>query len=1121
MKNKIIITFLIGVLSFSSIAQEISTVLPVLSPQTPTTSDLGKYGDVQVNESSGKISPSIPLFTYKVGDFELPLTLNYSGNGVKVNQDPTWAGVNWNINPSGLITREVNDLPDELTPLEKRLYINEFDIQNILTSQGYDEWENKLFSLSEDNSIDTEVDIFHFNFLDFSGSFYIDKNDIVHIIKKNKELKILFQKDLNSNNKSEFIIVTPDGNQYFFGGVSASESSRVFVNNGAGSLVNVPYIQNAFYLHSIHLYSGIQIFFDYDDYDTNCDYVKIGITESASMTYPLNLIPCNKFTKTLYSDIQNAVVLKNITNNINDEKVEFITSKTGKCNRFIKLNEIILTNNNLALKKVKLLFNTIENEAEIAENKFFLKDVEFYGRSSQYLNKYELFYHTPELFPSKSSFAQDHLGYFNGKTTNNSLLTVTSDLLIGQNTYYNTNSTSGLNNYSPFELLSMNCNFLGDREPDFESSKIGVLTKIIYPTKGFSEFEYELPYKGEEDVITNHYLNVYYRDENRNNTTLLLASYNPIDNPLVLSNEKKVKVDLNIMANGSFSHQNRVKLEVYKKVNTSWVLHESTYKALTNSENTIINYNENYSFNLPAGIYSFKLILIPTALGTNNSVIATATLKLPLSTRPTYYPGLRIKRTKSYDNLGNEEIKRYYYKSLENLSVIEEDLEFKPNYIIKTILRNFEYIPWGISIIVTEDRILDHYTISTSSVKSPFNEADSHNFIYKYVTTSYGGDNFENGGKESEYIRNRERSIDLYIPDSWISNLYGETSYSINFTKANPNDYSFSNATLINERYFKSNLKSIKEVSYNYVESIKNYSSNINSLKVYTVTPASSIWLESTTIPYFYFMFRKNSFEYRLTSTTTKEYFGPNFTDEVVTTTNYTYKPDKVSLPSVIETTNSALETTTTKLFYPSDVSELSNLSPTEIASLNTLQQQHNIGALVRTENYLNNTMLGAKQVSFASFGSKIYPRKISTFKGSGENSLEDRIDFYSYFFGKPSLLSQTDGTKVKYEYNSNHQVVLKIENYAGASISVDPDNPPVANNPSGTASTAPCYYQNLYPDSMVTSYEYDPVTNNLIKITDPKCDVYTYRYDKFNRLESVIDAHGKVISENEYHYKQ
>lgn len=49
---------------------------------------MGKYGEIQVNESTGVISHSIPLFDYDAGKMNIPIVLSYSGNGVKVNQDP-------------------------------------------------------------------------------------------------------------------------------------------------------------------------------------------------------------------------------------------------------------------------------------------------------------------------------------------------------------------------------------------------------------------------------------------------------------------------------------------------------------------------------------------------------------------------------------------------------------------------------------------------------------------------------------------------------------------------------------------------------------------------------------------------------------------------------------------------------------------------------------------------------------------------------------------------------------------------------------------------------------------------------------------------------------------------
>jgi YD repeat-containing protein len=54
----------------------------------------------------------------------------------------------------------------------------------------------------------------------------------------------------------------------------------------------------------------------------------------------------------------------------------------------------------------------------------------------------------------------------------------------------------------------------------------------------------------------------------------------------------------------------------------------------------------------------------------------------------------------------------------------------------------------------------------------------------------------------------------------------------------------------------------------------------------------------------------------------------------------------------------------------------------------------------------------------------------------------------------------------------------------------------------------------------MVTTYTYDPLIG-VTSITDPKDYTVYYEYDDFNRLKQVKDADGKILSENEYNYKQ
>lgn len=59
------------------------------------------------------MSYSLPLYTYKDPDFEIPLSLDYSYDGYKVSRSAGTVGLGWALNFGGIITREIRGLKDE------------------------------------------------------------------------------------------------------------------------------------------------------------------------------------------------------------------------------------------------------------------------------------------------------------------------------------------------------------------------------------------------------------------------------------------------------------------------------------------------------------------------------------------------------------------------------------------------------------------------------------------------------------------------------------------------------------------------------------------------------------------------------------------------------------------------------------------------------------------------------------------------------------------------------------------------------------------------------------------------------------------------------------------------
>lgn len=136
------------------------------------------------------------------------------------------------------------------------------------------------------------------------------------------------------------------------------------------------------------------------------------------------------------------------------------------------------------------------------------------------------------------------------------------------------------------------------------------------------------------------------------------------------------------------------------------------------------------------------------------------------------------------------------------------------------------------------------------------------------------------------------------------------------------------------------------------------------------------------------------------------------------------------------------------------------------------------------------------------------------------ETEYEEMATF-TYAGGKPVQVSQKSGEATSYIWGLNGQFpVAKIEGKTRAGINQSKLQA-VENASYGQLPTA---LSQLRADAtlsgaMVTTYTYEPL-NGVKTITDPKGDTVTFFYDAFGRLEMVKDKDGKILSENEYHYR-
>jgi hypothetical protein len=222
---------------------------------TPNAAGLGTFGQIDVDLFNGVPNINIPLYTYKSRDISVPITLAYHPANIRPADHASWVGLGWNLLAGGVITRIMNDLPDEFidyhlsNPIQRGFFYNYSALSSSTwasTSTGSTllngevAFENRWLAPSSSvsyNTIDYAPDEFQFNFLGMSGSIMMGQDGQWHVISKQglnftvtKEVGLYAVWEPNHNSSLEpnypslvrncltgFILTAADGTNYYFG----------------------------------------------------------------------------------------------------------------------------------------------------------------------------------------------------------------------------------------------------------------------------------------------------------------------------------------------------------------------------------------------------------------------------------------------------------------------------------------------------------------------------------------------------------------------------------------------------------------------------------------------------------------------------------------------------------------------------------------------------------------------------------------------------------------------------------------------------------------------------------------------------------------------------------------
>ncbi|WP_146151262.1 hypothetical protein [Chitinophaga niastensis] len=1130
-------------------------------PPPVNAATINKGGDVNVNLASGTPNVGIPLFNIKSRFLNLPVTLNYASNGIKVNELAGIAGLGWSLNYGGVVNRTCFGLPDEE---RSSVQMNNFTKTTFSVDRPTLDYLN--------NAIDKESDVFDFSVNGMISGKFIFGNDGKAILLEDKNYKVVTSL---SSIRNGIEIIDEKGIHYSFNVCDTSTFTKVGTYCADGAAGRAKKFGNAWYLSSIIQPGQDTITFQYMD-NYHSYLVDVSETESIVMASTLwactngsSGFGCPKYSSTFDNCFTNQTINSKLLTQINftngylrfDYNANDVIRKdiTGGAT----LTDISLINNkgdiirhagfsftyfkspsfgtflrNNGMLDSTLIYRLVLDKLNITQS--FESTTPSYNYSFSYLQGNAL--------PARLSGSQDFYGYNNGKD-NPYLLTSITDQY-PQSDYY---------------LLGYPARF-GDRTPDTKKMQYGLLNKVVYPTGGYDTITYDFN-KTKEQYIDDHKA-VY-------SAGVIGTGLNTVqenNGVITLPYKQTINVDFKVTSTdpNQPNTRNQGTLYIYSREQGDITVYTRTYMPLNNGQTAS-------DIQLDSGTYDIRILsqgaVISSVVGIKYFSQKPETLyrDVPLG-------GVSVAAITNCDNITNTAVKKSY-----NYMYKEDG-----RYSTFRILKDPKYmqssnIPAFISCTNTQDCLGSEsctYLVHTNNTNTPTTVSGSNTCYHESVIeTVTGADNID---RSVEY-RYKYNSI-LY--PGVINGSIANTPYGIlpdfligdTLTTYYAVDKNTANRTV--QKIIK------KTYEENYQRIVDNY----NVKKVYTVPcqfePPQPVEFGAYYINNYPIYFQQK----KLLSTMETDYAlnGNGYLQSSVTnnynTTPYTLIKESISQSSKGETLNSAFKyywelnsnalSDTIKnrnnIALPADVTASRNgnvqthntvdykfqdnnnliVQPyryvTELAG-QPLKTQYDITGFdpygnvqeVVKDGFVNSYLwdynsclmvastvnAGKQSVSYTSFEADNNGGWIVS--GNQRNSTDAITGLYSYSLSSGSITQPALPLNVEYiitfwakggTVNINGvQATAKTQRMGWTEYEYK--FTPVNNNLT-IAGTALIDELRLYPSSaQMTTYTYAPLVG-INSQCDAQNKIVYYSYDPLGRLKTITDQDGKIIKQYDYQYQ-
>ncbi len=1167
MNTKQLLTLLISCLTLTMFAQEepdfysgeVSKMVNI--PNSPEAAAFAKYGDTQVSMFTGVPQINQSLCTIEGREMSVPISLTYDASGIPVEQQASWVGLSWNLNAGGRISRTTNGLPDDYIAVDNAYKTIFNDNATAIEAESYvnmlmtDSHANLTFDTAADakryaeflylvntNYVETQADYFSLNVMGLNETIVFERVSGVNVprVMNNPRIKVEpYLSATTPNYIAGWKITGEDGTQYFFEEIE--ETTRTNANDAIaedgsggdllGDFGNTRFA-SSWLLTKVISKNGKDTFeFSYKQAGTSDNLAFATAAGSGTTELLPNVTNYPNPPVAKFSEVTTKIKQKFMTGIVHNSKTlatfnfgdryDVTTSVVNS-----RLASIDLFNNEgTELKSIVFdnddyfnLDGQVPGSGGFTKNYYDIRlKLNGYTIKGTDDNDYETFafeYHVPDNLPSRFSFDQDYYGYYNAA---------------GNSTLF------------PFYETD-NLTFAGaDREPNSAAMRIGMLEKVTYPTKGHTIYEYEshdvnklvpspfsiapLNLEINEFSLTTPELN---RDEDGNLCDDRFAP--PLD--------PKMKIDnFTILATGAgvydliYTATSSEALAIIVKLdeNSPPFQNYCDFQNIGGNESRFLYASETSTMNLTEGNYAAIIVVGPD--GATNEY-GNSSLRLIKTSNNLVYQniavgGNRIASITDYTK-ANEiaQQKQYTYTDSEDKST------GTVNYAIDLIDGRSGTTQNG-----NKGQLVRQATFARGS--EPY-------ISYCLVTETRTSGNTNIGSTTYEYYagsqgttpRNTAPYENMFIPSLRAGNVMKKTMKNLaNDTVAREEiDYYetidrpikiHSLVVSSGEEYFG---KTILIKGFNTGDSDPNndfyklvyldsWNCNPPSPEQGCVPPA---YITNPIAEGYEEVLSRAWAPFKATTTFANGAYGgvnysktetvyPEGTVTSVEETTYDESTGSLYLPRKKTMTDSKGEVYETTYRYPTD------------ENINSLINKNCLVEVVKTETVKvdGNQLMSSRENTYGTFGAAVLPTVIKTKKDV--SAQEDRVTFDFYQNGNLRMAKQENGPTTVYLWGYDDRYpIAKIEGVTKAEVATA-----LSTNEAGLATfdetdiTAidALRSNTALSQAMITTYTYKPLVG-VATITDPRGYTNTFEYDARNRLKTVKDDAGKLVSDYEYHFK-